>query len=578
MSSDLSVAGCLRDLGITPQDLADCEMNLDQEFAKVKHIYHNKMRREHPDKGGDPAMARQNITAWEVLRGLKARGKLRSLTQHEQNIVDGEAYQAAGEAFTTKGGIPCYEYFYEASSVTVPGYKVEIAKTGRSQCVACKKGTGTCLKRQMEKAAKVATEGEEEEEESKKPKAKQGGGGGKKGKKKRGAAAATAKKEDTSDLDDETKATVAAPDSVEEEEHSTKPPPRKRGRKKKTTNKDDEEEEPAESVANSKGREKVAVAAAAAGDDAKPAMDTIAPAEAMVEDSSKQLHPPRRTTRARKAKSKAMTAIVTTTSNKKKDTNKKAATAAASKKKSVPKKVPAAAAAAAAAASGTAIALPVSRAAIVDTSNPNCILKDTIRVGSMNEYAGSYGRWHHLPCWRVPYRVWAGLTEPDDAKQTLFELLRLDEVLLTGLTALSKEDQTAFCAHVKEKTHWACKTKRSKPPPSFVEEDVTTTVAAPAAAVTASSSASASAAVASKTVSTSSTALAAKLPPKKMAFIIPVPGVDGAIPGCLEGQRFVLTGTFPEGVYCIHVESKSFVIFYQPSHSFASLSLKLASF
>merc|ERR1712161_37844 len=40
------------------------------------------------------------------------------------------------------------------------------------------------------------------------------------------------------------------------------------------------------------------------------------------------------------------------------------------------------------------------------------IPKDAIRVGSLDKVAGTYGRWHHLPCWRVPYRIWAGLTDP----------------------------------------------------------------------------------------------------------------------------------------------------------------------
>ena len=32
----------------------------------------------------------------------------------------------------------------------------------------------------------------------------------------------------------------------------------------------------------------------------------------------------------------------------------------------------------------------------------------------------------------------------------------------------------------------------------------------------------------------------------KKRFRIPVPGKDGAIPNCLDGLRFVLTGLFPE--------------------------------
>jgi hypothetical protein len=31
--------------------------------------------------------------------------------------------------------------------------------------------------------------------------------------------------------------------------------------------------------------------------------------------------------------------------------------------------------------------------------------KGAVRVGSLDEFAGSYGRWHHLDCWRVPVKV-----------------------------------------------------------------------------------------------------------------------------------------------------------------------------
>lgn len=31
--------------------------------------------------------------------------------------------------------------------------------------------------------------------------------------------------------------------------------------------------------------------------------------------------------------------------------------------------------------------------------------RDSIRVGSLDKVAGTYGRWHHLSCWRVPGKV-----------------------------------------------------------------------------------------------------------------------------------------------------------------------------
>ena len=33
------------------------------------------------------------------------------------------------------------------------------------------------------------------------------------------------------------------------------------------------------------------------------------------------------------------------------------------------------------------------------------IEKDGIRVGSLDKVSGTYGRWNHLDCWRVPVKV-----------------------------------------------------------------------------------------------------------------------------------------------------------------------------
>jgi len=44
------------------------------------------------------------------------------------------------------------------------------------------------------------------------------------------------------------------------------------------------------------------------------------------------------------------------------------------------------------------------------------IPKSAIRVGSLDETSGTYGRWNHLQCWRVPSKVWSGLSDPTDPK------------------------------------------------------------------------------------------------------------------------------------------------------------------
>ncbi|CAM9650572.1 unnamed protein product, partial [Ectocarpus fasciculatus] len=39
--------------------------------------------------------------------------------------------------------------------------------------------------------------------------------------------------------------------------------------------------------------------------------------------------------------------------------------------------------------------------------------KGEIRIGSLDAQSGSYGRWVHLKCWRVPSRIWMGLARAD---------------------------------------------------------------------------------------------------------------------------------------------------------------------
>ena len=95
------------------------------------------------------------------------------------------------------------------------------------------------------------------------------------------------------------------------------------------------------------------------------------------------------------------------------------------------------------------------------------IPKDSIRVGSLEEKAGGYSRWHHLtsaetrgvggPCkgWRVPKKVWSGLTNPSDLNQSLIDLLNMEEVLLCGLASLDGASQREFAQHCVQEENWA---------------------------------------------------------------------------------------------------------------------------
>ena len=91
------------------------------------------------------------------------------------------------------------------------------------------------------------------------------------------------------------------------------------------------------------------------------------------------------------------------------------------------------------------------------------IEKSTIRVGSINLESGSYGRWCHLMCWRVPSKIWEGLPDPDTCRDDAkFEaaLSSMNEVLLCGFNQLSPEHKSIFISHVKDKDNWASITRR----------------------------------------------------------------------------------------------------------------------
>lgn len=156
------------------------------------------------------------------------------------------------------------------------------------------------------------------------------------------------------------------------------------------------------------------------------------------------------------------------------------------------------------------------------------IEKGEIRVGSMDHMSGDYGRWNHLKCWRVPSKVWLGLTDPDDSAQVEKALLSMNEVLLCGFSDLSENDKNAVVTHVMEKNedgkyaNWAKLVKRKKKTDAAI---VTTETAAP---------------------SDSREVVPQGYHVPRARFVPPVPGKDGAVAAALIGKTVVLTGIFPE--------------------------------
>ena len=104
------------------------------------------------------------------------------------------------------------------------------------------------------------------------------------------------------------------------------------------------------------------------------------------------------------------------------------------------------------------------RSACIKKCAAGKIEKGAIRFGSINMETGSYGRWIHLECWRVPSKIWAGLPDPDtctDKARFHKALLSMDALLFCGLDALQDEEIALVVKFVMNKSNWAKRSKRA---------------------------------------------------------------------------------------------------------------------
>ena len=144
------------------------------------------------------------------------------------------------------------------------------------------------------------------------------------------------------------------------------------------------------------------------------------------------------------------------------------------------------------------------------------ILKATPRFGSMNKDTGSYGRWAHLSCFRVPSIIHSNFEDAsasfDETKAALFAL---DGLSLTGIAALSSEHIDDLIEAVIDRARWAKTTKKKR-----AEIDATKSAAGEPAAAAAT--------------------------PGQCAVVAGVGSgkVPEIVSGALNGQSFVLTGVF----------------------------------
>ena len=132
----MSIQDCLQHIGLTPQDdvFSDCN-SIEEEFKVIKKRYFKKVLVSHPDKGGDAEVFRQVQTSFEVLRDLYDKGLVSSFVINQSKYDTSMQYDNIFKDFSNRP-TPSWEYYEAAAEEAVPTYKIELAKSNRSRCVA----------------------------------------------------------------------------------------------------------------------------------------------------------------------------------------------------------------------------------------------------------------------------------------------------------------------------------------------------------------------------------------------------------------------------------------------------------
>lgn len=132
MSTPSSISECLQALGIK-EFPSECE-SLADEFKCIKKIFFERARKEHPDKGGSAAAFRRTRAVFDFLRKIYEENRLPSFLD-QGSTGPTTSFEEFYRDFDDGGAVPSYEYYEHAAEEELPGYKVEPAKSARSQCV-----------------------------------------------------------------------------------------------------------------------------------------------------------------------------------------------------------------------------------------------------------------------------------------------------------------------------------------------------------------------------------------------------------------------------------------------------------
>jgi hypothetical protein len=186
------------------------------------------------------------------------------------------------------------------------------------------------------------------------------------------------------------------------------------------------------------------------------------------------------------------------------------------------------------------------------------IAKGHLRIGSWNEDVGGYSWFVHLGCWRVPAKVWLAFGPFPSREQIRASMHLMDSVSICGFSGLSPEQQDMFIDHVINSNNWARVPGNMKKPNKLenvatVEGDEATSefsygaqaVRTPIPSTQQVRIKNEEAATTSPVLPSAGSALIVQggTPQKRGgAFIMPIPGQNGALRGAMAGLNVVLTG------------------------------------
>ncbi len=206
------------------------------------------------------------------------------------------------------------------------------------------------------------------------------------------------------------------------------------------------------------------------------------------------------------------------------------------------------------------------------TKNDPCahggkIGKGHLRIGSWNEDVGGYSWYVHLECWRVPAKVWLAFGASPSREQIRASMHLMDSVSICGFTDMSPEQQDVFIEHVINSNIWAripSNLQKPRKAERFATLEDETEAGLPIMAQAVATGRLDAAVprgtrilspqqvrIKNEEFATSPAAALAEsaliiqssTPPKRGgSFTMPIPGLNGAVPGAMVALNVVLTG------------------------------------